>query len=482
MIDKCKQNIKQIVLIVCIVLTAWMIVTFVSATAYSVLVSDDFGHAARVGIYRVSLWNNIKESINYSKYTYNNWQGTYFSMFLQILISPLNNYGLPQLRLIMVLNSLLFLTGVVILFPTEMVKRIDGGRQYIRAIVAFCACYLLIGYESYHEVFFWYSGAVSYSIPAILLMPGLFFLAKERINGWQFVIAILSGILAMGGSLTIAGIGCYLAVVICINHFVGHKVNIRHLSVLFVWVIFACINSFAPGNFVRHSGMDNTGVHPARAFYDSICMTFMRWNRFCSETDFICVILLVVLCGTLIGDVYVVSVRNYIISAMLALLPVVAVYPVALGYSGQYILNRTAFVIDLSIIISALYISLVAGMKIYNICGKKRRNILIASIGLLSIFCMLLDGYKIENSNIKLMSLMLNEGVYQEHYILTRDFYQRLASFEKGEDVRIPEQDLPYLIKNVQNFYITDNPNSDLNMDVALFYGFNSIASLAEGE
>ena len=121
-------------------------------------------------------------------------------------------------------------------------------------------------------------------------------------------------------------------------------------------------------------------------------------------------------------------------------------------------------------------------MKIYNICGKKRRNILIASIGLLSIFCMLLDGYKIENSNIKLMSLMLNEGVYQEHYILTRDFYQRLASFEKGEDVRIPEQDLPYLIKNVQNFYFTDNPNSDLNMDVALFYGFNSIASLAEGE
>ena len=97
---------KKGIIAICIILLGWMIMTMVKASSYSVLVADDFSHGNTVGVFHTSFWNYLVASFQYAVKEYLEWQGTYFSMFIQALLSPINNYGMRQLRCVMAVNSL----------------------------------------------------------------------------------------------------------------------------------------------------------------------------------------------------------------------------------------------------------------------------------------------------------------------------------------------------------------------------------------
>lgn len=94
----------------------FMVYVIAASAGYTVLVGDDFTHGVRVGAFHVPFFQYFVASLQYMKEIYLDWQGTYFAMFIQALLSPINNFGLPQLKAVMILNVLLFagaLFGVV---------------------------------------------------------------------------------------------------------------------------------------------------------------------------------------------------------------------------------------------------------------------------------------------------------------------------------------------------------------------------------
>ena len=79
-----KPILRKVITGLSIVMIIYMIITVVSASSFTVLVADDFSHGNGVGVFHVSLSKYFNASVDYA---IKEWQGTYFSMFIQALLS-----------------------------------------------------------------------------------------------------------------------------------------------------------------------------------------------------------------------------------------------------------------------------------------------------------------------------------------------------------------------------------------------------------
>ena len=140
----------------------YTVTIIIHTSFYTVLQADDFSHALSVGVFNVNFYKYFVASLRYAKKMYMTWQGTYFSMFIQALLSPLNNFGLSQLRVVMVLNALLF-SVVFFLLIWETSKEILLSDKYFRMFICACVIIPFLGFRTYTEIFFWFSGAASYT-------------------------------------------------------------------------------------------------------------------------------------------------------------------------------------------------------------------------------------------------------------------------------------------------------------------------------
>ncbi|MBQ8031587.1 MAG: hypothetical protein IJ260_08705 [Butyrivibrio sp.] len=110
---KC-QIIKRILMVVSIAALVYMIAIYLWASAYSVLSADDFSHGVTFGRFLENLHLRVISSVRFSIMTYFTWQGTFFAMFIQALLSPVNGLEFTQLRVVMILNLLLIIiSGIV---------------------------------------------------------------------------------------------------------------------------------------------------------------------------------------------------------------------------------------------------------------------------------------------------------------------------------------------------------------------------------
>ncbi|WP_330599090.1 DUF6056 family protein [Pseudobutyrivibrio sp.] len=292
----------------------------------------------------------------------------------------------------------------------------------------------------------------------------------------------IAGYFFGGGSLTVSGIGAYFAVLVCIYMFmIKRKVNISNLIVTVLWISGAAFNAVAPGNFIRHADTDQTGVHPLEAFGDAFDMANIRWQFFFQNTNFVFLMLIVTLIGFYIAiktdfnnkDEF----RARCIVTILGLFtPVVTSFPLALGYSSDMIPNRCEFVIDFSIIISAVTISFMAGVLIAKYISSEQRNIIVIFMIMLMAMAFMLDGYGYQNIKINEIAEQLSDGEYKNHYFECKGFVLGLENYDKNADIRISRNMFPAEIDNTQNFYLSTDPEHWLNRSLAEYYGFNSIA------
>ncbi|MCR5502489.1 MAG: hypothetical protein K6F53_05745 [Lachnospiraceae bacterium] len=198
------------------------------------------------------------------------------------------------------------------------------------------------------------------------------------------------------------------------------------------------------------------------------------------ENKYLLFVLLVLVCGWLsakeMGQL--VADRTIILGAALGLLsPIVAVYPMALGYSSATSLpNRCAFIVDVAIMLSMTSFSFWTGVLCNNLLitgiGKKA---VLAMVGILFIGC-LFTGNKFSDYKICSIILELKDKTYEDHYYAFKDFLNQIESNGEGKDVRIPESKMIYSIDNICNFYLFNDPNDEMNMAVAKCLGLNTIA------
>lgn len=157
-----KRKINQVTVIwgIMAILT---VIPIIVASEYSVYSADDFSHSSGVGVFGGNMWELFVASLRYTKRMYLVWQGTYTSMFLQAFLSPLNGFGYMQLRAVMVFNAVLFIISLKVLISAICKSLyIDVGRLWI----FFSICVMgIFAFTSWQEIFYWFSGAVSYSFP-----------------------------------------------------------------------------------------------------------------------------------------------------------------------------------------------------------------------------------------------------------------------------------------------------------------------------
>lgn len=179
---KRRKGVEIFAALICVMIIAVTVGVLTVAAGYTVLIGDDFTHGVRVGAFHVSLPQYFVASLAYVQDLYFDWQGTFFAMFLQAFLSPINNFGLSQLRAVMMGNTLFFLAAF--LGTVWMGLSFFGKEKENRALYLVILTILFtapINADVYTEIYFWFSGATAYSIPfSVCLTAILLFLLINK--------------------------------------------------------------------------------------------------------------------------------------------------------------------------------------------------------------------------------------------------------------------------------------------------------------
>ena len=233
----------------------------------------------------------------------------------------------------------------------------------------------------------------------------------------------------------------------------------------------ALINALAPGNYVRHSYMDDS-INPVIAIKQAvnICDSEIEWLLDCW---FGTIIILVIICGICVfGDIKD-QIKKYSIISILALaMPVIAVFPVRLGYSsGDYFPNRCQFVLDLTLIIVLLNLAFVIGCYIGLWYASDKKTII--AICLASAFTTLLVNYHpIRDLVIVQQSSEILNGNVKKYYDKCQKIYQYLDGCGY---IDVVIEDYPDTIEGFGSMGLSDDAENWVNVAVAQFYGVKSI-------
>ena len=186
---------------------AFLTICAVLFTAFfSVNRADDFSNALAIRTIKESGYSHFMTSLYFVKKIYLGWQGTYFSMFLQAMLSPLNYGGLVQLRLVMVCNFCLFVLALYF-FEREICLELKMSKVYFWCFFSVSLLVLLAFYD-WTEIFTWYTGAVVYSIPLSIGLIGSTLTLKIK-NKCNIIAASFLVFCAVGGSLEVTGTICF---------------------------------------------------------------------------------------------------------------------------------------------------------------------------------------------------------------------------------------------------------------------------------
>lgn len=495
-----KRAAEILVSIACVISITVVIIVFSVGAGYTVFSGDDFTHGVRVGAFHVSLPQYFAASLLYVQDLYMDWQGTWFSMFLQAFLSPINNFGLPQLRAVMVGNALLFLVSLAVLLwaglsflGTETGMGVweadrSGGQTAggAKSLMPFKAVILTLFFLSvvnadvYAEIYFWFSGAVAYSMPFSLMLIALtlflFINKRESSSRRKKVCAGIAAFfmfLSSGGSLAVAGLGCYMALMLTAVFFLSTgKVSRYHLAVFAAGFAGALINAAAPGNFSRHDGTAGAGLHFGQAIAYTARMFAEESGRLFRETMLGLVFLVMIAAGVYLSGRCRIALREYGVAAVFALpAGLVAYFPVALGYGGYYVPNRCYFIIDTALVISFLNLALFLGVCCHRLWGLSSDGHTVTVLLYICLTALIVTPLTVEELPLYRVARYVHNGSYRDYYEKCTAIYDYLATCPE-EDV---ELEMPEYIEDFECFYIDEDEKGWVNQGIAAYYGKKSV-------
>lgn len=476
-----KRNIKDKYIAEAI---AWLVIVVVTvpicvASAFVFFRADDFAE----GILTASDRNNnfielFWKSILYAKEIYFTWMGTYFSKFMQMLLHPVNTgKGLMQLRLVMVGNTILFLASFG-LFLYALVKE-NVEKRHLRIWLVTCGYIGMLGFQTWYEALYWYSGALCYSLPISIFFLAFFIILLEKKE--SKIRNIIIGILLFcgaGGNLAVVGVGCWLLIIVIFMKVFRQKFKWKYLILFGVTLVGAFINVAAPGNYVRQMSHDS-GVHYIRAVVWSFDFMVRNIQWLFLETPFLLLVIIAFLIGVIEG-------RNKkldgayvkIMMALNIVAPWIVGYPICLGYSANVGLkNRCQFVIICVIVLCVINSAVLLG----EIISFRVSNILIGEIiisaFLLAIFMPNYRSGWTWNSMVSYRTLIeLTDGSIQEYY---RDVNRILDRIENDENEDVFVSEVPAQIDVFEVMVFPEDPNHFMNIVMADYFNKKSIQGVS---
>lgn len=482
-----RVTINKIVLIIAVILVFVLVFPILHATCYSVFVGDDFSYA-NVSNAGENIISTILSTI---KSDYFGGQGTYIASGLWILLSPLCGAGLTQLHVTLVIvNILLFIS--ISLFTYVGVKKITDSVM-ISAVSMIILMYMLTAYDAYEEIYYWFSANINYAMPTVCYLIGIILLLKmpeqsKTVHNVMIVITIVFGFIAGGCTTTVVGMGCYFIFLYNVyNLVICRKINKDGIIVMSVWAIFGMINVFAPGNYQRHTYVDDTGVHPLYALKRTIKYVLDRELWMKSNTSIvtmaIIILVLAIIISFKVGKNF-----NWKCSLFIFLnycAPVVVAFPVMLGtstiYNENYVQfnNRCVFILDLAIYLAMIFSMIILGFLVGKIIGEKIRFFVIVIIVICAVVVADNDNWSIKQSVSYRTNQLLADNIIQNYYEKCLKLYDYMDSMD-GQDVEVYENEYPQEIELFYAFYIEDYPDYWVNQAVSVYYNLNSVILIRE--
>ena len=478
---KYKAYRNVIIIILNCLAILFMVYVIAASAGYTVMVGDDFTNSVRIGAFRVPFFQYFGASLHYMKDMYFDWQGTYFAMFIQALLSPLNNFGLMQLKIVMILNALLFfgslfgmvwtILGFVLREKTELSIRLT-----IFAVILFA----ILDANVFTEIFFWYCGAAAYGIPfSFILLSVMFFfkLNNASYSDKKHVLFCICSVvllfLASGGPLAVTGIGCYTVLLLTVGFYLASKrISVRNIIVTAAGALGAIINVIAPGNFARHEYGNGESWKLLQSVKWAVKNVLGEAERLTKDTLFGVMLIAMLLVGIYLAEKLREHFMAYGVVSVLALgAGFVAAFPVALGYGGPYFPNRCYFLLDVVLVLSLFNFAIFLGclMDWWAKLHTDRRMWAVLWIILFSSF--ILSPEALSESALMDVAESKHNGSYKNYYEACTDIYHYLENCT-DEDVVL---EMPEYIENFECFYLDEDEKGWVNVGVAQYYNINSV-------
>lgn len=460
----------------------FMVYVIAASAGYTVLLGDDFTHGVRVGVYHVSLPKYFIASLQYMREIYLDWQGTYFAMFLQAFLSPINNFGLSQLKIVMIINAVFFFASLFGVLWAGFHFISKGSKMLcVRLTVFSIILFSILDADVFTEIFFWYSGAVAYSMPFSFMFTAIIFFLLSNYDGHTKVknnifaaFAAFFLFCAVGGSLTVAGTGCYIILLLTLGfYFITRTVSIRNIVVTVIGIIGALINTMAPGNFSRHTYTSGNGAFLLlQSVKWAVKNVLSEMERLTKETMFGVMFIAMILLGIYLSKSLQPIIKSYGVISILALAAgFVAAFPVALGYAGSAFPNRCCFILDVVLVLSLLNLAVFIGCCLNILGGVSESRSSCAMLVIIMIASFLLSPERVSDSSLLAVAESLHNGSYQNYYTECTEIYDYLENCEE-ENVVLQ---MPSYIENFECFYFDDDETAWVNVGLAEYYHKKSV-------
>lgn len=286
--------------------------------------------------------------------------------------------------------------------------------------------------------------------------------------------------MASGGTLEVAGTGCFILLGICIVKKIANIVEYRDYLFFATAVIGALINTIAPGNYIRQSMIDSTGIHIHLAFLGAICETIKTTEVLLCDTPFSLFLLFVFLIGIKTGGRGGGNEKCLALVLLLSIVePVVTCFPVILGYSGSSFPNRCKFVETVIIVIMLVLIAVIAGDLLGGRIKERffTKEMYILLVVPLFVMPSINDGWRLTESVPYKMWEQMADDSYKKYNLQVRDIFNTVAN-DSNPDVFIYK--LPEDIPGFSRINISEDMSDWVNTAIASYYGRKSVQYVSD--
>jgi hypothetical protein len=257
----------------------WLITIASLVLILPILYIGIFNHPCIADDYQNARWTSF---FGIQKTLYLHWSGRYFNN-LALILCPLHWRSIAAYRIAVIAIIIVFALVYMLLIRQGILKYTDAPPSIALAIGAASMALLLNNFPSISEGFYWFSGEVTYVLPAIfafLLLSILIYVDHlNSIKGYLLAIAGLSAAAAIGGNETMLVL-CDLIVAGAWLFYKrqGRVVHSRfYFRLLIICAICSAIAILAPGNFHRQSvNPRNIAMVPPTWLYFSQ-KAFFQW-------------------------------------------------------------------------------------------------------------------------------------------------------------------------------------------------------------
>lgn len=457
-------------------LTAITVIPIIIVSGYTFCHADDFIHANAVGMYGESVGKLFVASLKFSKKMYFTWQGTYTAMFLQAFLSPLNGFGDVQLHIVMILNAVLFIISLLLFIDSVCIK-LNLSSSWIISSLCIVGVF---GFTGWEEVFYWFSGATSYSFPMSFCLLGIAIMLRFENTMKVCLGGAVLMLLASGGTLEVAGTGCFVLLGICIIKKITGSIRIKDFIVFGMALTGALINAMAPGNYVRYDVIDDTGLHFGTAVLSTILEVVHSLENLVCDTPLVLIIIIATIVGAYNGRNL--KQKDPKLLGYVALLcvgtPFVTCFPVCLAYGSGYFPNRCRFIeIVVWVIVLILLASIVGYVKSGQIISLFKKEVCIIVIMFLIIMANSNFSWRLSQSVPWIMWENIAQGLYKEYYYKVASIYNNIEN-DVNENVFIYEK--PQVIDDFAEMYLSEDMSDAYNAGIAQYYQKQSVQYVSE--